>query len=149
MNARQDTEGIKFFIPEKASIAKTKKIAGPYHRVRDQYLIALALVVSGSAYRWEPHVVIDRLGYLDDHGVAVIAGPLSLIKYTGRESLQELARKHGVTSIYMPPWAFPLLFAFEREEPGEEELILLDMAGLANAKSLLKQLVAMVEIIEV
>lgn len=127
-------------VPLRVTANRVKKAGGPYARIKGHYYILLALRVAGFSYRWEPHLVIDRTGTLGEEGIVSVAGPVVLLEYNGYDTVMELARGHGITTLYLPKWGFPAILLFHVEELGEDDLALLDMAGLSKAKSLLKEL---------
>lgn len=136
-------------VPLKITTKRTKKIAGPYIRLKDHYYFMMSLVVAGYSYRWEPHLVIDRTGSLEDQGLASVAGPIVLLEYKGWRHFREYAKEYGINTIYLPRWGFPTILLFITEKLGEEELVLLDKAGLSKVNRFLKNIKNLVEIREV
>lgn len=135
-------------VPLKILTNRTKKIAGPYTRVKHHYYLMMSLVVVGYSYRWEPHLVIDRTGSLKDEGITTIAGPIVLLEYNGWREFLETAREHGLSTVYLPKWGFPAILLFVTDRLGEEELVLIDKAGLSRVSNFLKKLKEHIEIRE-
>lgn len=127
-------------VPLKITTNRTKKIAGPYIRIKHHYYLMMSLVVAGYSYRWEPHLIIDRTGSLKDEGITSIAGPIVLLEYDGWREFLDTAREHGLRTVYLPRWGFPAILLFVTEGLGEEELVLLDKAGLSKVNNFLRNM---------
>jgi len=129
---------LKIKIPLKVTANRMKTIAGPYAHLRDNIYLLLSLVSTGSAIRWEPHLLVDRMGLLDKEGVSIVTGPIVLVDYEGdrRSLLEELQAVLG--RAYIPPWGFPLLLVFETSPPSNEVMMALHMSGLERASRALR-----------
>ena len=136
-------------IPLKITTNRTKKIAGPYTKIRHHYYLMMSLVVAGYSYRWEPHLIIDRTGSLSDEGVTSAAGPIVLLEYNGWRKFIDAAKEHGLNTVHLPRWGFPAVLLFVTETLGEEELVLLDKAGLSKVYGFLRHVKDLIRVSEV
>ncbi len=107
-------------VPLKVSANRTKTVIGPYKKIKDHYFLILSYKQTGSSIKWEPHILIDRAGYLEDKGIAKVSGPIVLLKYRGRKEIPDRLSNRGI-SVYIPPWGFPAILVFVAEKLKETE----------------------------
>ncbi|MCE4619555.1 MAG: hypothetical protein F7C33_00860 [Desulfurococcales archaeon] len=131
---------LKIRIPLKVTANRAKTIAGPYTHLKDNVYLLLSLVSTGATVRWEPHLLVDRMGLLDREGISVATGPVVLVNYEGdrRRLLEELQAILG--RVYIPPWGFPLILVFETSPPSNEVMMALHIAGSEKASRALRLL---------
>ena len=127
-------------IPLKVTVNRVKTIAGPYTHLKENVYVLLSLVSTGSSIRWEPHLLVDRMGLLGKEGISITTGPLVLVNYEGdrKALLEELQPVLG--RVYIPPWGFPLLLVFEASPPSDEVMMAFHIAGLEKANMALRLL---------
>jgi len=124
---------LRIRIPLKVTANRVKTIAGPYIHLKDNVYLLLSLVSTGSSARWEPHLLVDRMGLLGKEGISIATGPVVLVGYEGnrRSLLEEL--QAILERVYIPPWGFPLILVFEASPPSDEVMMALHVAGLEKA----------------
>ena len=142
----------RVYVPLRVYPRRSKTILALYTRIRDHYLFAMAYVKpSETTYRWEPHLVIDRAGLLQGtQGLAVISGPVVLLKYYGlRDILMQAARQGCLSNVHLAAWGVPGILAIDSRAPeGDEEGLLPrhELDGVRQLNAVVARVMRVVEV---